>query len=137
LALLVCELDSTIFILHLVPENDIIERFGQRGATEQMREQIGTITLHVGDGATTTGFLNNLERLAARCRSASKSASRIMVVQLATSGFLQYALRFRTTWTLPATMRVMRVNRYDNQPYIYTDQLPLFLQLANYKLPSS
>ncbi|KGQ04884.1 D-amino-acid oxidase [Beauveria bassiana D1-5] len=66
------EFGSTIHILHLLPENSINERFSIttsssattfhcNGATEQGREQIGTVTLHVGDGETADSFLDDVE----------------------------------------------------------------------------
>lgn len=66
------EFGSTIHILHLLPENSINERFSlttpssatafrYNGAAEQTREQIGTVTLHVGDGETANSFLDDVE----------------------------------------------------------------------------
>ncbi|KAK1150159.1 hypothetical protein N8T08_000058 [Aspergillus melleus] len=62
---------ATIHVLHLLPENGTIERFSlttpssttfrHRGAREQAREQIGTVTLHVGDGDTANSFLDDVE----------------------------------------------------------------------------
>ena len=62
---------AMIHVLHLLPEDGTtIERFGvsspscktifrHRGATEQAREQLGTVTLHIGDGESTTAFLDD------------------------------------------------------------------------------
>ena len=63
---------ATINVLHLIPENGSIERFSlttppsmttfrHGGAKEQTREQIGTVTLYVGDGETTDTFLDDIE----------------------------------------------------------------------------
>ena len=64
---------SMIYVLHLLPEDGTtIERFGlsspscktsfhHRGATEQAREQLGTVTLHIGDGEDATTFLDDVE----------------------------------------------------------------------------
>lgn len=60
-------------IFHLLPEDGTIERFSLStpsstttfrygGATEQTREQIGAVQLHVGDGETTSRFLDDVER---------------------------------------------------------------------------
>ncbi|GKZ28844.1 hypothetical protein AbraIFM66950_001095 [Aspergillus brasiliensis] len=65
---------TTIHILHLLPETggSTIERlsltypsttttFRHRGAREQAREQISTVTLYVGDGETPWIFLNDVK----------------------------------------------------------------------------
>ncbi|KAL4913558.1 hypothetical protein BDW62DRAFT_159812 [Aspergillus aurantiobrunneus] len=63
---------AKIHVLHPVPEDSTIERFSltnpsstttfhHGGATEQTREQIGTVTLHVGDGDTANSFLDDVE----------------------------------------------------------------------------
>ena len=64
---------SMIYVLHLLPEDGTtIERFGlsspscktsfrHRGATEQTREQLGTVTLHTGDGECANTFLNDVQ----------------------------------------------------------------------------
>ncbi|KAE8135661.1 hypothetical protein BDV38DRAFT_284739 [Aspergillus pseudotamarii] len=61
---------NTIHVLHLLPENGNIERFSlttqsstfrHSGATEQASEQIGAVTLHVGDGETANSFLDDVE----------------------------------------------------------------------------
>ncbi|KAI9931701.1 hypothetical protein MW887_010280 [Aspergillus wentii] len=67
-ALLVMGKFSTmIHVLHILPENGTIERLGfttpssttfrRGGTTEQGREQIGTVTLHVGNGETTDSLM--------------------------------------------------------------------------------
>lgn len=77
---------STIHILHLLPENSINERFSltgsssaatfhHGGATEQSREQIGTVTLHVGDGETANSFLDDVERRIGKLRDDSFGSS--------------------------------------------------------------
>ena len=67
--------ESMINILHLVPEDGSTERFGvtptrptfsHGGATERSREQIGNITLHVGDGETVITFLQDVEAKASK-----------------------------------------------------------------------
>ncbi|KAJ5895556.1 hypothetical protein N7495_007247 [Penicillium taxi] len=61
---------TTVNILHLVPEDGTIERFSftspsptfhRGGAKEQAREQIGVVTLHIGDGEDTNSFLDDVE----------------------------------------------------------------------------
>lgn len=62
---------ATIDVLHVLPEDGTIERFGltnpscttfrHRGAYERSREQIGTVTLHVGDGETARSFLADVD----------------------------------------------------------------------------
>ncbi|OOQ83196.1 hypothetical protein PEBR_36280 [Penicillium brasilianum] len=68
--LVIGKFGATIHILHLLPEDGTIERFGltsstttfrRGGATEQVREQIGEVTLHIGDGETANSFLNDVE----------------------------------------------------------------------------
>ncbi|KAH8425915.1 uncharacterized protein LDX57_003656 [Aspergillus melleus] len=70
--LVIGKFGATIHVLHLLPENGTIERFSlttpsstntfrHRGAREQAREQIGTVTLHVGDGETANSFLDDVE----------------------------------------------------------------------------
>ena len=56
-------------ILHLIPEDGTIERtntpsqssFHYYGSKEQAREQIGTATVHTGDGETAWEFLDDVE----------------------------------------------------------------------------
>jgi hypothetical protein len=80
------EFSATIDVLHLLPENGSIERFGlttqsssttfrHRGAREQAREQIGTVTLHVGDGETVDRFLDDVETRIHKLRKGSLSSS--------------------------------------------------------------
>ena len=70
--LVIGKFGATINVLHLIPENGSIERFSlttppsmttfrHGGAKEQTREQIGTVTLYVGDGETTDTFLDDIE----------------------------------------------------------------------------
>lgn len=70
--LVIGELRSTMRILHLIPESGIYERFSLQtpssansfhynGAIEQTRQQIGTVTLNVGDGETADSFLDHIE----------------------------------------------------------------------------
>jgi hypothetical protein len=81
---------SDASILHLVPEDSSVERFGitksssnttfrHRGATEQTREQIGTITLHVGDGEGPDEFLDDVETRACTLWNDSRSSSTAQV----------------------------------------------------------
>ncbi|KAK2754404.1 hypothetical protein FQN54_007048 [Arachnomyces sp. PD_36] len=65
--------NTSIQILHIIPEDGTIERFGVSNlasatrifrpseATEQTREQIGTVTLYVGDGESEFKFLDDIE----------------------------------------------------------------------------
>lgn len=59
-----------IDILHLVPEDSTIEHistlstsptFRYDGSREQAREQIGTVTIHSGDGEATDEFFDDVE----------------------------------------------------------------------------
>ena len=70
--LVIGKFGATIHVLHLLPENGTIERFSlttpsstttfrHRGAREQARQQIATVTLHVGDGETANSFLDDVE----------------------------------------------------------------------------
>ncbi|KAL5342247.1 hypothetical protein BJX70DRAFT_357262 [Aspergillus crustosus] len=68
--LVIGKFGATLNVLHLLPEDGTIERFGltspnttfrYRGAREQAREEIGTVTLHVGDGETASSFLDDVE----------------------------------------------------------------------------
>ncbi|KAJ5941128.1 hypothetical protein N7516_001296 [Penicillium verrucosum] len=70
--LVIGKFGATIHVLHILPENGTIERFSlttpsstttfrHRGASEQAREHIGTVTLHVGDGETANSFLDDVE----------------------------------------------------------------------------
>lgn len=82
--LVIGKFGDTINILHLVPETGSIERFKlstsattfrQYGATEQAREQIGAVTLHVGDGETTGKFLDDVETRIRKLRNDSLGSS--------------------------------------------------------------
>lgn len=91
--LVIGNFSATIHVLHLVPENGTIERFSltspsstttfqYSGAREQAREQIGTVTLHVGDGETADSFLKDTETRIRKLRNDSLSSSQ---AQLQTS----------------------------------------------------
>lgn len=84
--LVIGKFGATIHVLHLLPENGTIERFSlttqsstttfrHGGAIEQAREQIGMVTLHVGDGETANGFLNDVETRIRKLRNDSLSSS--------------------------------------------------------------
>ena len=70
-SLLLATSGATIDVLHVLPEDGTIERFGltnpscttfrHRGAHERSCEQIGTVTLHVGDGETARSFLADVD----------------------------------------------------------------------------
>lgn len=74
---------ALIHVLHLLPEDGTtIERFGvkspstrtsfrHRGATEQAREQLGTVTLHVGNGEDADSFLDDVETQICRLQTGS------------------------------------------------------------------
>ncbi|OJT10255.1 hypothetical protein TRAPUB_13209 [Trametes pubescens] len=60
-----------VSILHIIPEDGTIEQFKLsntyssthiycRGATEQSREEIGTVMLHTGDGESSLAFLEGV-----------------------------------------------------------------------------
>lgn len=70
--LIVGDFSNFTHILHLLPEDGTVERFSLTapgssstfrycGATEQSRERIGTVKLHVGDGETAGEFLEDVE----------------------------------------------------------------------------
>ncbi|KAJ6189000.1 hypothetical protein N7519_003908 [Penicillium mononematosum] len=72
--------------VHLLPENGTIERFSLTapsssttfrhcGATEQAREHIGAVTLHVGDGETADSFLDDVQARIRKLRDDSLSSS--------------------------------------------------------------
>lgn len=84
--LVVGKFGATIHVLHLLPENHTIERFSlttpssattfhHRGAIEQRREQISTVTLHAGDGETPNSFLDDVETRFRKLRNDSLSSS--------------------------------------------------------------
>lgn len=85
--LVIGKFGSFIHILHVLPEeNNIHERFGlatrssttafyHYGATEQTRERIGTVTLHVGDGETADSFLDDVETRVRKLQNDSSSSS--------------------------------------------------------------
>ncbi|OOF96118.1 hypothetical protein ASPCADRAFT_130438 [Aspergillus carbonarius ITEM 5010] len=84
--LVIGKFGATIHVLYLLPENGTIERFSlttpsstttfcHRGAREQAREQIGAVTLHVGDGETPNSFLVDVETRIRKQRNASLSSS--------------------------------------------------------------
>ena len=84
--LVIGKFGATIHVLHLLPENGTIERFSlttpsstttfrHRGATEQAREQIGAVTLHVGDGETANSFLDDVVTRIRKLRNDSLSSS--------------------------------------------------------------
>jgi hypothetical protein len=95
--LVIGKFDATIHVLHLLPENGTIERFGlttpsstttfrHGGATEQVREQIGAVTLHIGDGETANSFLDDVETRICKLQSDSLSFS---PAQLQTGGSVE------------------------------------------------
>ena len=67
---------SFINILHLIPEDGTFERYGtSRTSTKrfyraktQACEQIGTVTIHVGDGDRADSFLDDVETRASELR---------------------------------------------------------------------
>ncbi|CAG8890981.1 unnamed protein product [Penicillium egyptiacum] len=84
--LIIGKFGATIHVLRLLPENDTIERFSlttpasttsfrHSGATEQAREQIGAVILHVGDGETADSFLDDVETRIRKLRNDSLSSS--------------------------------------------------------------
>ena len=84
--LVIGKFGATIHVLHLLPENGTIERFSlttpsstttfcHRGDREQAREQIGTVTLHVGDGETANSFLDDVETRIRKLQNDSLSSS--------------------------------------------------------------
>ncbi|KAJ5542620.1 hypothetical protein N7535_005043 [Penicillium sp. DV-2018c] len=88
--LVIGKFGATIYFLHLLPENGTIERFGlttpsstttfrYRGAREQAREQIGTVTLHVGDGETANSFLDDVETRIRKLWNDSLSSSPVQL----------------------------------------------------------
>lgn len=81
---------ALIHVLHLLPEDGTtIERFGvkspstrtsfrHRGATEQAREQLGTVTFHVGDGEDADSFLDDVETQICRLQTGSVEVSQLV-----------------------------------------------------------
>ncbi|EQL35812.1 hypothetical protein BDFG_02434 [Blastomyces dermatitidis ATCC 26199] len=74
------------FVCFILSEDSTVERFGlttppstttfrHRGATEKARRQIGVVTLHIGDGETTTSFLDDVETQACKLWKDSTSGS--------------------------------------------------------------
>ncbi|PYH71437.1 uncharacterized protein BO88DRAFT_485954 [Aspergillus vadensis CBS 113365] len=89
--LLIGNFGAMIHVLHLLPEDGTIQRFGlttrstpfrYRGSREQTREQIGTVTLHVGDGETPNSFLDDVETRFRKLRDKELQRSSIEVTQL-------------------------------------------------------
>ncbi|PIG89951.1 hypothetical protein AARAC_010230 [Aspergillus arachidicola] len=77
---------TNTFILSTAPSNGTIERFNlttpsstttfrHSGAIEQTREEIGAVTLHVGDGETADSFLDDVETRIRKLRNDSLSSS--------------------------------------------------------------
>ncbi|RDH31967.1 hypothetical protein BDQ94DRAFT_146123 [Aspergillus welwitschiae] len=88
--LVVGNFGAKIHVLHLLPEDDTIQRFGlttpstnfrYRGAREQAREQIGTVTLHVGDGESADSFLDDIETRIRKLRNQTGSGEVTQLVQ--------------------------------------------------------
>ncbi|KAJ5951851.1 uncharacterized protein N7479_010264 [Penicillium vulpinum] len=84
--LIIGKVGATIHVLYLLPENDTIERFSlitptstttfrHGGATEQAREQIGAVTLHIADGETADSFPDDVEARIRKLRNDSLSSS--------------------------------------------------------------
>ncbi|KAJ5591590.1 uncharacterized protein N7459_001959 [Penicillium hispanicum] len=94
--LVIGKFGATVHVLHLLPENGTIERFSLTtpsstttfrygGAIEQAREQIGVVTLHVGDGETVDSFLDDVETRIRKPRNDDSLGS--SPAQLQTGGF--------------------------------------------------
>ncbi|KAG5287628.1 hypothetical protein I7I50_12227 [Histoplasma capsulatum G186AR] len=125
--LVVGKFGATIHVLHLVPEDGAIERFSLTtpsstfrygGATEQGRQQIGVVTLHVGDGETTTNFLNDIEARARKLWNSSLSLSparSVEVIQL-----VQNVLQ-------PAALDVIREKEGRDRSMNATQMYPVFV----------
>ncbi|EGC41004.1 conserved hypothetical protein [Histoplasma capsulatum var. duboisii H88] len=125
--LVVGKFGATIHVLHLVPEDGAIERFSlttpsstfrNGGATEQARQQIGLVTLHVGDGETTTNFLNDIEARARKLWNSSLSLSptrSVEVIQL-----VQNVLQ-------PAALDVIREKEGRDRSMNATQMYPVFV----------
>lgn len=71
--LIVGDFSNSTHILHLLPEDGTVERFSLTtpsstfrycGASEQSREQIGAVKLHVGHGEIAWEFLDDVEKRA-------------------------------------------------------------------------
>ncbi|KAE8332001.1 hypothetical protein BDV39DRAFT_167982 [Aspergillus sergii] len=83
--LVIGKFGATIHVHHLLPENGTIESFNlttpssttfrYSGAIEQTREEIGAVTLHVGDGETADSFLADVETRIRKLRNDSLSSS--------------------------------------------------------------
>lgn len=67
---------TTVYALHIVPEDHVAEQFGYsctgettikyKGATEVSRERLGSVLLHVGDGERARDFLEELRAQATK-----------------------------------------------------------------------
>ncbi|KAJ5800487.1 uncharacterized protein N7518_002555 [Penicillium psychrosexuale] len=84
--LVVGKFGARIHVLHLIPEDGTIERFclvmpssfttfRYRGARELSREQIGTVTLDVGDGVIRNTFLDDVKTRIYKLQNDSLSSS--------------------------------------------------------------
>ncbi|PYI02519.1 hypothetical protein BO78DRAFT_400430 [Aspergillus sclerotiicarbonarius CBS 121057] len=102
--LVVGKFGATIHVLHLVPEDGTIERFSlttpsstttfrYRGAIEQAREHIGTVTLHVGDGETANSFLDDVETRIRKLRNDDSLSSQLQTGSVAATQLVQDVLQ--------------------------------------------
>ena len=131
--LVVGKFDATIHVLHLLPENDTIERFSlttpsstttfhHRGATEQAREQIGTVTIHAGDGETPNSFLDDVETRIRKLRNESRSSN---PAQLQTGGVEIY--RLVQDIIQPATLGAINDREKRDRSMHATQTYPVFI----------
>ncbi|TAQ87789.1 hypothetical protein B7494_g3868 [Chlorociboria aeruginascens] len=85
IVLIIGQPSTTAHVLHIVPENGVVERisymhptattFSHDAATERSREQLDAVLLHVGDGETPSQFLDNVSTRATQLLSKRKKFS--------------------------------------------------------------
>ncbi|KAJ3526051.1 hypothetical protein NM688_g8311 [Phlebia brevispora] len=104
--LVVGNFGATIHVLHLLLEDGTVERFSlttpsstttfrYSGTTEQSREELGSVTLYVGDGETASRFLDDVEAKARELwdtSSMSRSAGNVEANQISKDVLVPAAL---------------------------------------------
>lgn len=127
--LIIGKFGATIRVLHLLPENDTIERFSlttpattfrHGGATEQAREQIGAVTLHVGDGETADSFLDDVETRIRKLRNDSLSSSQLQIGSVEVTQLVQDFLQ-------PAALDAIHEREGRDRSIHATQTYPVFI----------
>ena len=126
---------SPVYILHLVPENGVIERFGhsntpstkpfhRKGFTEQTREQIGTITCYVGDGDTAGTFLSDVETRVRKLWNdfvgSNAGSGQVQAINIETTDLVQNFLQ-------PAALDAMREREGRDRSMNATQAYPVYI----------